>query len=142
MNRADRRHGAERRIFPRGGRRSDDLASHSPLIFLVTRDPEHMRFWEALLLDRRFAVIPCNGAGPALEAFRALKPDVIVAASRDVAMLRDRMPAGRHGVSIPLVEFAGKPDSGDPLVEEIRRALRTTMTSAYNAQAAQRSGAA
>ena len=83
-----------------------------------------MRVWEAMLLDRRFAVIPCNGAGPALEAFRALKPDVIVAASRDVAMLRDRLPSERRGASIPLVEFVGKPDSGDVLVEEIRRTLR------------------
>jgi hypothetical protein len=98
------------------------------LIFLVTRVPEHMRFWEALLLDRRFAVIPCNGPGPALEAFRALKPDVIVAAARDVAMLRDRLPSGRHGTTVPLVEFAGTPNAGDPLVEEIRRALRATRT--------------
>src|SRR5438034_2500560 len=124
MKQTDRRHGAERRIFPRGGRRASDLASYSPLIFLVTREPEQMRSWEAMLLDRRFAVIPCNGAGPALEAFRALKPDVIVAASRDVAMLRDRLPSGRRGASSPLVEFAGKPESGDVLVEEIRRTLR------------------
>ena len=124
MKRTERRCGAERRIFPRGGRRARDLASYSPLIFLVTREPEQMRVWEAMLLDRRFAVIPCNGAGPALEAFRALKPDVIVAASRDVAMLRDRLPSERRGASIPLVEFVGKPDSGDVLVEEIRRTLR------------------
>jgi hypothetical protein len=142
MKTADRRREAERRIFPRGGRRASDLASYSPLIFLVTREAEHMRFWEALLLDRRFAVIPCNGAGPALEAFRALKPDVIVAASRDVAMLRDRLPSGRHGTSIPLVEFAGAPDSGDPLVAEIRRALRTTRMSAYDTSDGPTSGVA
>ena len=142
MKETDRRGSVERRIFPRGGRRASDVASHSPLIFLVTRDPEHMRFWEALLLDRRFVVIPCNGAGPALEAFRALKPDAIVAASRDVAMLRDCLPSGRHGTSIPLVEFAGEPDSGDPLVEEIRRALRTTRMSAYDTSDGPRSGVA
>jgi len=138
----DQRRSIERRIFPRGGRRATDVASHSPLIFLVTREPEHMRFWEALLLDRRFAVIPCKGAGPALEAFRALKPDAIVAASRDVAMLRDRLPSGRHGTSIPIVEFTGRPDSGDRLVEEIRRALQTTRMSAYAGTNAPSSGAA
>ena len=142
MRRAERRQAAERRIFPRGGRRASDVTSYSPLIFLVTREPEQLRFWEALLLDHRFAVIPCNGAGPALEAFRALKPDVIVAASRDVAMLRDRLPSGRHRRSIPLVEFAGRPDAGDLLVEEIRRALRTTRMSDNDTSDAPRSGAA
>ena len=129
MSNSERRQNEERRTFPRGGRRARDLASYSPLIFLVTREPEHMRFWETLLQEHRFAVIPCNGAGPALEAFRALTPDVIVAASRDVAMLRDRLPCGRRGTSIPIVEFAGQPDSGDLLIEKLRRTLRTIRTS-------------
>src|SRR5262245_16434359 len=142
MKTTDRRRAGERRTFPRGGRRATDHAAYSPLVFLVTRDAEQMRLWESALLDLRFAVIPCNGAGPALEALRALKPDVVVAASRDFAMLRDRLPSGRHGASIPLVEFAGRSDSGEMLVDTIRRALRTTKTSAYGASDAPSTGAA
>jgi hypothetical protein len=93
------------------------------LVFVVTRDPASRALWEERLAKLRFAVIPCNGAGPALEALHALRPDVIVAEFREVAKLRDRVATDRQGHPIPIVEFAGPADSVDMVIRDIRRAL-------------------
>jgi hypothetical protein len=119
----ERRRGADRRVHFRGGRRPEDRDGYAPLVFVVTREPSHLLFWEALLLKLKFAVVPCDGAGPALEAFRALRPDVILVSARDKAMLRDRLPSGRQGTPVPLVELVSTPDLIEPVVQAIRRAL-------------------
>jgi CheY-like chemotaxis protein len=119
----ERRQSPDGRRHPRGGRRRDDQAGHSPLIFVVTRDPATRALYEQRLSHLRFAVIACNGAGPALEALQALRPDVIVAESRDVALLHDRLPQGRSGRAIPIVEFAAASDSIDQVIGDIRRVL-------------------
>src|SRR5712671_644726 len=97
MQTHERRRGGDRRLHRRGGRRPEDRPGHGPLVFVVTNEPSHLLFWEALLLNLKFAVVPCDGPGPALEAFRALRPDVIVASKRDKAMLREQLPPGRPG---------------------------------------------
>jgi hypothetical protein len=119
----ERRRGADRRLHVRGGRRPEDRDGHAPLVFVVTREPSHLLFWEALLLNLKFAVVPCDGPGPALEAFRALRPDVILVSARDKAMLRDRLPSGRQGTPVPLVELVSTPDLIEPVIQAIRRAL-------------------
>jgi hypothetical protein len=119
----ERRRGADRRVHFRGGRRPEDRDGYAPLVFVVTREPSHLLFWEALLLNLKFAVVPCDGPGPALEAFRALRPDVILVSARDKAMLRDRLPSGRRGTPVPLVELVSTPDLIEPVVQAIRRAL-------------------
>jgi hypothetical protein len=119
----ERRRGADRRLHFRGGRRPEDRDGHAPLVFVVTREPSHLLFWEALLLNLKFAVVPCDGPGPALEAFRALRPDVILVSARDKAMLRDRLPSGRQGTPVPLVELVSTPDLIEPVIQAIRRAL-------------------
>jgi CheY-like chemotaxis protein len=119
----ERRQSPDGRRQPRGGRRRDDQAGHSPLVFVVTRDPVTRALYEERLSEMRFAVIACNGAGPALEALQALRPDVIVAESRDVALLHDRLPQGRGGCTIPIVEFAAASASIDDVIRDIRRVL-------------------
>jgi hypothetical protein len=91
-------------------------------VFVVTHEPSHLLFWEALLLNLKFAVVPCDGPGPALEAFQTLQPDVIVASKRDKAMLRGQLPPGR-GEAVPLVELVTSPDLVEPVLQSIRRAL-------------------
>ena len=108
----------------RGGRRPGDRPGHTPLVFVVTSEPSQLRFWEALLLDRKFAVIACEGPEPALETFRALRPDVMVASSRDIAMMRHHLPPGRQGSPVPVVELVSTPNLVEPLIVALRRALR------------------
>lgn len=128
MDLQERRRG-DRRIHVRGGRRPDDLAGYAPVVFVVTREPSDLRFWEALLLKLKFAVVPCNGPGPALEAFRALRPDAIVVSSRDIAIVRDRLPSGRQESAVPLVELVSTPDFVEPVIRAIRQALRAAQRS-------------
>jgi hypothetical protein len=125
MGTLEERRNGDRRLHARGGRRPEDRPGYTPLVFVVTRDAVHRDFWEGRLLELRFAVVPCDGFGPALEALHGLRPDVILAAGRDVPMLRDRLPSGRRGAAIPIVELAGATASTDLVIREIREALRT-----------------
>ena len=119
----ERRRGPDRRAHPRGGRRPGDQPGYGPLVFLVTREPEHLLFWEAFLLERKFSVVPCAGAGPALELFAALRPALIVASARDIAILRERLP---DGCEVPLVELVSSPNLVLPVLQAMRRALRAS----------------
>src|SRR5258706_14519841 len=118
-----RRSGGDRRRQRRGGRRLEDRNGQAPLALVVTHEPSHLLFWEALLLNLKFAVVPCDGPGPALEAFRALRPDVIVASKRDKAMLRDRLPSGRGGAAAPRWGLRTPPRLGVPRAQCISSPL-------------------
>ena len=124
MHAQERRSGGDRRRQRRGGRRLEDRNGQAPLALVVTHEPSHLLFWEALLLNLKFAVVPCDGPGPALDALRALRPDVIVASKRDKAMLREQLPPGRPGEAVPLVELVTSPNFVEPVLQSIRRALR------------------
>jgi hypothetical protein len=128
---ANRRRGPDRRRHARGGRRPEDRSGHAPLVFVVSRDAATREFCEQQLLDRRFAVVPCDGAGPAVETLRALRPDVVVTDLREAAVLRDRALAGRYGTGTPIVEFAGTIRSIDAVLEDIRRALRSQQVTGH-----------
>jgi hypothetical protein len=124
---SERRRGADRRRHSRGGRRPGDRAGHAPLVFVVSRDPNQLAFWEAQLLARQFAVIACKGPAPARDAFRALRPDVIVAAAADYHSLHDQLRFGRRGHAVPIVELSGTPEPTEQLLGRIRRALEPTV---------------
>jgi hypothetical protein len=124
MDAQERRRGRDRRAHARGGRRPEDKPGYGPVVFLVTREPEHLLFWEAFLLERKFAVVPCAGAGPALELYPALRPELIVASARDIAILREQLPGGPHQCPVPLVELVSSPNLVMPVLQAIRRALR------------------
>jgi hypothetical protein len=126
MDTGERRQSGDRRAFPRGGRRPGDRNGYGPVVFLVTREPEHLLFWEAFLLERKFAVVPCNGPEPAIELFGALRPELIVASARDCAVLRKRLPSGRNGAPVPLVELVSSPNLVLPVLQAMRRALRSS----------------
>jgi hypothetical protein len=120
----DRRQSGDRRARMRGGRRAGDRASCGPLIFVVTREPLALRFWEALFIERRFAVVPFGEPAQALEMYAALRPDAIVASKRDLPMLRQRLSFGGRDPVTPLVELVSTPDLVEPVMQAIRRALR------------------
>ena len=134
MGKPERRRGGDRRAHLRGGRRPGDQPGNWPLVFLVTREPEHLLFWEAFLLERKFAVVPCAGAGPALELFGALRPQLMVASAHDIAILRDLLPGGRRGTAVALVELVSSPNLVEPVLLAIRRALRVQMNAAQAAE--------
>src|SRR5947209_14775627 len=114
-DRPERRQGGDRRLHTRGGRRRGDRLGYTPLVFLVTDEPSHLRFWEALLLNLKFAVVPCTGPEPALHALRGLRPDVIVVSSRDFTTMRERLPSDWQGSPIPLVELVTTPNFVEPV---------------------------
>ncbi len=119
----DRRTGGDRRARLRGGRRRTDRVTYGPLVFLVTSDVKALRFWEALLIDRKFAVMPFSEPSHALDAFATLSPDVIVASKRDLPVLRDLLPMTMPGASAPFVELVSTPNLVQPVLQAIRRAL-------------------
>jgi hypothetical protein len=128
MVEVERRRGRDRRVQPRGGRRPDDRAGYAPLVFLVVADKSRLAFWEAALLERKFAVMPCHSPDSALEVCRALGPDVIVASASDLGQLRDRLPVRAGGPLIALVELVSTSNSVESVVQGIRRALRAPRT--------------
>jgi CheY-like chemotaxis protein len=94
------------------------------LVFVVTRDAVTREFWERQLIARQFAVVPCDGVRSALEALRALRPDVVVTDVQEADQLRHRRLLGRHGRRTPIVEFAGTTDWIAVILRDIRRELR------------------
>ena len=98
--------------------------SYGPLVFLVAHDPLVLQFWEALLIDRRFAVMPFTDPSSALEVCASLRPDAIVASKRDLPILRDRLAIGGPSTATPLIELVSTPDLVEPVIQAIRRALR------------------
>ena len=119
----DRRQGGDRRLHIRGGRRSGDQVGYTPLVFILTDEPTHLRFWEALLLNLKFAVVPCTGPEPALQALRGLRPDVIVGSSRDITIMRERLQSDEEDAAIPLVELVSTPNFVEPVIKSIRAAV-------------------
>ena len=128
METSERRLNGDRRRHMRGGRRPGDRPGHAPLVFLVTSDADHLSYWEQRLLDRQFAVVACNGPGPARDAFRALRPDVIIATSTDGAALREQLPFGRLGGAVPLVHLSDAPEPVEPVLGRIRQALHEALS--------------
>jgi len=119
----ERRTGGDRRAQMRGGRRRTDRVTYGPLIFLVTADVKALQFWEALLIERKFAVMPFSEPGHALDAYTTLAPDVIVASKRDVPVLRDLLSLTLRGARAPIVELVSTPNLVQPVMQAIRRAL-------------------
>ena len=120
---SEKRRGADRRRFPRGGRRESDASGYTPLVYVVDPRSGGRDAAEAILAKLRFAVAPFDSVETARLAMNALKPDVVIVAGPHVNAMRRAMPPGRGDAPLPVVPL---PDGevSMALVEEIRRALR------------------
>ena len=122
--RVERRFGADRRKYPRGGRRPTDAGGYCPLVVVIERDPSRRDVTEAILLKLRFSVVPVESVEKALALTAAIRPDVIVCPASDAEALRD----GLINPNIPVVAVTDQAgafsDEADVLVENIRFALR------------------
>ena len=119
----DKRHGADRRSRPRGGRRTGDKAGFAPLVLLVDENLENSARCEAILCKLRFAVAPAHTVDEAVRVMDALRPNLVVARVEDVARLKRAVPSG-----VPFVGLTEKHNDLEEMVAEIRRALRTVRT--------------
>jgi hypothetical protein len=112
----EHRHGPDRRRQPRGGRRAEDLTGTAPLVLLIGEKPGVVERSEAILAKLRFAVSTSDTVEEALRVLPGLRPDLVVAAAGDAD--RIRLEAPEH---LPVVVTQ---ESGEALVDEVRRALR------------------
>jgi CheY-like chemotaxis protein len=115
----DKRHSADRRSRPRGGRRAGDKTGFAPLVLLVEENSENGARCEAILAKLRFAVAPAHTVDEALRVMEALRPNLVVARVQDTARLQDATPAG-----VPFLALTEQHNDLEEMVEEIRRALR------------------
>ena len=121
----EHRRGPDRRRQPRGGRRANEAGGFAPLVLLVDEGAGAVNRSEAILAKLRFAVATSASVEEALRVVPTLRPDLIVAVERDAERLRTEAP--QH---VPVVVLApDMADSPEALVEEIRRAIRSTVTS-------------
>jgi hypothetical protein len=129
MTYQQRRYGQpDRRRQTRGGRRPIDRPGHSPLVFVVEEDAHRRDVCEAILAKLLFAVVPLCGVRDAVAALNGLRPDAVVVGRRDAADLRGRLPSGRQGGPIPVVEYAEEERSAEAVVESLRTALHTNVS--------------
>ena len=127
MTNLPRRDGPDRRRHARGGRRPADRTGYAPLIFVVEGDSGRRDVCEAILAKLKFAVVPLAGVKDALAAMNGLRPDVVVVGRQDAADLRNRLPVGRQGGPIPVVEFSDDQATAEQVVDLLREALRATI---------------
>jgi CheY-like chemotaxis protein len=121
-NTSERRDGPDRRRRPRGGRRPEDQPGFTPLV-LVVHDDEHAReLCEAILAKLRFAVTPAATVEKARQIMAALRPEIIVARSRDAGALRAQGPQTQD--TVPVVEVGDTGPDAVALIEDIRAAIR------------------
>ena len=111
---------SDRRMFPRLGRRSTDLAGLSPLVMVVEPDPARRALTQEILAVSRFAVVPTMSVDGAVAICQGLLPAVIVCAEGEVGGLRARLPP----MGVPIVATASDLVPGE-LIERIRGAIRS-----------------
>ena len=119
----DKRHGADRRTRPRGGRRLGDQQGFAPLVLLVDEDADNGDRCEAILAKLKFAVAPAHTLAEATRVMDALRPNLIVGHVSDPDALRRAAPP-----NIPLVILDHALSAPEAMVAEIRRALRKRAT--------------
>jgi hypothetical protein len=115
----DKRHGADRRQRPRGGRRIGDQQGFAPLVLLVDEDAESVQRCEAILARLRFAVAPARTLPEATRVMDALRPNLIVGRVSDPEALRRAAPN-----DVPVVILDEAMSAPDAMIGEIRRVLR------------------
>jgi DNA-binding NtrC family response regulator len=108
---------ADRRSRSRGGRRPTDRPGATPLVVVADEEPGSRTTCETILAKLNFAVAPVESLPKALEVMAALRPEVVVAKLRDVALLEQQSLA-------PVVVVTEEMSDPDVLVEAIRQALR------------------
>lgn len=115
----DKRHGADRRRRPRGGRRDGDQQGFAPLVLLVDEDASSGQRGETILAKLKFAVAPAQNVAEAMRVMTALRPNLIVGHVSDPDALRRAAPDG-----IPVVILDASISAPEAMIDEIRRALR------------------
>ena len=115
----DKRHGADRRHRPRGGRRNGDQQGFAPLVLLVDEDADSGQRCEAILAKLRFAVAPARTLAEATRVMDALRPNLIVGHVTDPEALKRAAPD-----DIPVVIVSDALSAPELMIGEIRRALR------------------
>lgn len=96
-------------------------------MFVVEGDSHRRDVCEAILAKLRFAVVPLAGVRDALAALNGLRPDAVVVGHQEAADLRNRLPTGRQGGPIPVVEYSESEESASGVVDALRQALRSTL---------------
>jgi DNA-binding NtrC family response regulator len=120
----EHRLGPDRRRQARGGRRTSDRGGYTPMIVVIDDDDRRREISEAILAKLRFAVAPFESVVKALEAMRALRPEVVVAREDAIAALRGLLPTDREGRVIPLLAITADLAEPEALIEAIRRLLQ------------------
>ncbi len=110
---------ADRRAFPRGGRRATDKAGYAPLVLLLDRDANTIARCEAILAKLHFAVAPTRTIDEARKVMDSLRPNIIIATIPEAAALRQA-----NASDVPVVILTDDVMDPETLVEEIRRELR------------------
>jgi CheY-like chemotaxis protein len=113
----EKRQLADRRRHSRGGRRPADRPGATPLVVVADEEPGSRTTCETILAKLNFAVAPVESQSKALEVMATLRPEVVVAKLRDVALLEQQSLA-------PVVVVTEEMSDPDILVEAIRQALR------------------
>jgi len=113
----EKRQLADRRSRSRGGRRPTDRPGATPLVVVADEEPGSRTTSETILAKLNFAVAPVESLPKALEVMASLRPEVVVAKLRDVALLEQQSLA-------PVVVVTEEMSDPDVLVEAIRQALR------------------
>ena len=125
---SERRGVPDRRQTPRGGRRPGDPIGYSPLILVADDDASNGARCVAILAKLRFAVAPAYSVEEAIKVMEALRPNLIVARLADEPVLRAQMESNPSIGNIPLITMTAKNDDPIVLIEEIRAALRGTVS--------------
>ena len=101
---------------------------YSPLILVADDDASNGARCVAILAKLRFAVAPAYSVDEAVKIMRTLNPTLIVARLADEPELRKQMEATPEIGDIPMVTMTAENDDPAVLIEEIRAALRKTVT--------------
>ena len=120
----NKRHGADRRRYARGGRRATDVRGYTPLVFVIDSRPTGRETCEAILAKLRFAVAPFDSVEQAKRAIQGLKPDLVLVTKDHHDEMRAALPPGRYGGPLPLLSLPDGELAPMALIEDVRRALR------------------
>jgi len=149
VNSGERRHqaqGADRRQFPRGGRRAGDLPGKHPTVAIIERYDAVRRPCARYLAHRNFDVVEASGFDEGVALIARTRPSLILVEGEKSANFI-RLQDQARMLGIPVVSMSTalaegtrktsdsdglllKPFSLNKMVEEIRRVIRAVARAA------------